>query len=1063
MANLRPAAIALSLLTVVALAPIVQAQQVPEEAYANLKWRLIGPFRGGRSLAVSGSVQRPDEYYFGATGGGLWKTTDAGQTWNCVTDGFLNTSSVGAVAVAPSNPDVIYIGMGEKDIRGDIAEGDGVYKSTDGGKTWTHMGLADTRTIARIIVHPTNPDVVYVGALGHIFGHNEERGLYKSVDGGKSWNKVLYVSDRAGVVDVEFEPGNPDVLYAATWECSRSPWSMNSGGPGSKFFKSADSGRTWTEITRSPGLPKGLIGKIGVDISPADPNRVYAIIEAEDGGVFRSDDRGQTWELVSNNRNFRQRAWYYTHVVADTKDKDTLYILNVQMFRSTDGGRTYQTISTPHADHHDLWIAPDNPDRMIVANDGGGAVSVTRGRNWTAQNFPTAQIYHVSTDNDFPYRLLGAQQDSTTIRIPSRTFGAGIGSADWTSTAGGESGYVAAKPDDPDVVFGGSYGGLLTMRNHRTNQSRNVSPWPDNPMGSGAVDLVQRFQWTFPIVFSPHDPNVLYTCSQYVLKSYNGGETWMKISPDLSRNDPATMGPSGGDITKDNTSVEYYGTVFTLAESPIVPGLMWAGSDDGLIHVGRGGGGLWENVTPRDMPEWGRCSMVDPSPHDPAVAYMAVNNYQNNDLKPYIFRTRNYGKSWQNVVKGIPEGAFLRAVREDPVVRGLLYAGTELGVYVSFDDGEHWQPLQMNLPISPVHDLAVKEGDLCVATHGRSFWILDDLSPIRQLAYGVALDKSHLFKPADAYRVRFGGGGPGGGGGRRPGGIAAAEPMAENPLSGFVVNYWLPGGSQSVRLELVDPFGSVVATQSPQGRDRGLYRTSLWPSYPSYRRFPGMIFWSGGGAIQGPAGLYTVRLTVDGVTQSQTARFLPDPRSGATEADLVEQFRFATQIRDRVSEANDAVVIIRDLRTKLAAAMEGVDDRALRGRVDQFNEALSVIENAIYQTRLQSGQDPLNYPIKLNNKLAALLGVVAGGNYRPTHQSYEVYAMLSGQLQVQLDALAERLRVDLPVINAGLRSKGKDAVVPVDPTRSAGGPAGGDDGDDDFSEWSSPLALRRAA
>jgi len=698
----------------------------------------------------------------------------------------------------------VVAGTGERDIRGNISHGDGAYRSDDGGKTWRHLGLKATQTISRVVIHPTNPDVIYVAALGHIYGPNPERGVYKTTDGGKNWNLVLKGADRAGAVDLAIDPKKPDVLLAAIWDAWRTPFTMNSGGPNSRLMKTSNGGATWEEVSRNPGMPKGTLGKIGVSISPVDPNLFWAIVEAQDGGIFRSDDAGKTWKLTNDNRNWRQRAWYYTHIYADPVNKEGVYVLNVGWGKSTDGGKTFSNLASPHSDHHDLWIAPDDPNRMILANDGGASVSTDGFKTYTEQNYPTAQFYHVSTDNAFPYRILGAQQDNSTVRIASRTQGAGIGSTDWTGTAGGESGYVAAKPDDPDVVFGGSYGGDLSMLNHRTNQNRSVDPWPDNPMGHGAVDLDHRFQWTYPIVFSPHDANTLYTCSQFVLKTTNGGQTWKKISPDLTRNDPTTMGPSGGPITKDNTSVEYYGTVFTVAESPKKRGLIWAGSDDGLIHVTRDGGKTWTNVTPAGMAKWGLVSMLEASPSDPATAYAAVDNHENDDYAPYIYITRDYGKTWSRSVKGIPSDSFVRVVREDRRNPKLLFAGTETGVWASFDAGSNWQPLSLNLPVTPVHDLALKEDDLIAATHGRSFWVLDDITPLQQLAAASAA-KTTFFAPRDAYRVRWGGGGRG-----RGRGAAASGPVGDNPPSGIILNYYLASDAKDVKFELSDAKGEVI-------------------------------------------------------------------------------------------------------------------------------------------------------------------------------------------------------------------------------------------------------------
>jgi photosystem II stability/assembly factor-like uncharacterized protein len=1013
------------------LSSVCLAQTVDPHLYESLKWRQAGPFRGGRSIAVAGSQARPQEYYFGATGGGVWKTTNGGVDWACVSDGFFRTASVGAVAVAPSNPDVVYAGMGESCVRGNISEGDGVYKTTDGGKSWSHMGLAACRTISKIVVHPSNPDVVYVAALGHIYGKNSERGVYKSTDGGRTWQKVLFESDRAGAVIVVMDPSDPETLFAATWEVFRTPFSMSSGGPGSKLWKTTDGGRNWTDLSRRPGLPSGTLGKIGIAVSPANPKRVWAIVEAQDGGIFRSDDAGATWQLTNDDRNWRQRAFYYTHVYADPKDADTMYVLNVGMARSTDGGKTFRGMGTPHSDNHDLWIAPDDPKRMVQANDGGANVSTDGGQTWTEQDLPTAQFYHVSTDNAFPYNILGAQQDNSTVRLASRGSGRGIGRDDWTSTAGGESGYVVAKPDDPDIVLGGSYGGYLEVQNHRTGTSRNINPWPDNPIGHGAESSVHRLQWTFPIVFSHFDPNVVYTCSQYVLRSTNLGGTWTKISPDLSRNDPSTLGPSGGPITKDNTGVEVYATVFTLAESPLRRGVLWAGSDDGLIHVTQNGGGRWMNVTPAGMPKWGLVSLIEASPHDPATAYAAVDNHENDDYSPYLYRTTDSGKTWTKIVKGIPGDTFLRCVREDPVRKGLLFAGGETGIYVSFDAGENWQSLQLNLPVTPIHDIALKDGDLVVATHGRSFWVLDDYTPLRSLP-GADRNRVQFFVPRPVSKAAMGFGGSGRrGGGRRGGGQQEPpENMGENPPGGALVHYWLPKAAKEVSAQVVDSAGAEVGLRTELPSGAGLQRVAL-PAllYPAYRPVPGMIFWAAGPRpIPAAPGTYTVKLTVDGETLTQPFRLLRDPRYESTEADVQAQTAFARAIVARVNEANDAVLQVRDLRRRIEAAAK--DEPSVAADAPALSAKLTRIEEAIYQTKLRSGQDPLNYPIRLNNKIAALLGVVLQGDYAPTTQATEVFRMLSGQLQVQLDLLKNTIEVDLKAFIEKLRKAGKPVINP---------------------------------
>lgn len=1013
-----------------ALAGLAAAQAVDPAAWSGLKWRLVGPFRGGRSIAVAGSQARPQEYYFGATGGGVWKTTNGGEDWTCVSDGFFKTASVGALAQSASNPDVVYAGMGERDIRGNISEGDGVYKTTDAGKTWRNVGLKATRTVARIVVHPTNPDIVYVAALGHVYGPNPDRGVYKSTDGGATWQRVLFVDDRSGAVQIVMDPQNPETLYAATWECFRTPYSLSSGGPGSRIFKTTDGGRTWSDLSRRPGLPLGTLGKIGLTVSPANPKRVWAIVEAQDGGIFRSDNAGDTWELVNSDRNWRQRAFYYTHVIADPKNADSVYVLNVGMGRSTDGGKTFRNVRTPHSDNHDLWIAPDDPNRMIQANDGGANVSKDGGQTWTEQDLPTGQFYHVSTDNDFPYHILGAQQDNSPVRILSRgnTRG-GIGRDDWTSTAGGESGYVTPKPDDPDIVYGGNYSGVLERMDHRNNRSRDVNPWPENPMGHGAEDLVHRMQWTFPIVFSPHNANVLYTCSQYVLMSTNEGQSWKKISPDLTRNDPKTLGPSGGPITKDNTGVEYYATVFTLAESPKRKGVLWAGSDDGLIHVSQNGGGRWTDVTPEGMPKWGLVSLIEASPHDAGTAYAAVDNHENDDYTPYLYRTTDYGRTWTKIVGGIPSDTFMRCIREDPRHKGLLYAGSKNGIFVSFDSGGHWQSLQLNLPVTPIHDLVIKDDDLVVATHGRALWVLDDISPIQQATRFNAA-KTTLFQPRPSYRVLGGGGFGGRGGRRRPGADEERENLGENPPNGIVINYWLAAEAKDVSLEVRDAKGEVVGSRTTLPREKGFQRTTVTGlRYPSYRPVPGMIFWGAGPqTVPVPPGEYTVHLKVDGQTLSQTFRYQKDPRVAASDADLVFQADLARKIIARTNEANDAVVRARDLRAKVEKAIEDAKDPALEPDARTLIGKFTLVEEAIYQTKLRSGQDPLNYPIRLNNKLAALLGYALQGDYRPTDQTVDVFEKLTKELQKELDYLKRTVDVDLKAFNAKLAAKGRAKI-----------------------------------
>ena len=1048
-----------------------QQPRTPNQQSDHLKilqWRSIGPFRGGRSAAVAGITSQPMVYYFGGTGGGVWKTIDGGINWEPVSDNSVfRTGSVGAIAVSDSDPNTVYVGMGESPIRGNVSHGDGVYKSNDAGKTWKRMGLEDTRQIPRIRIHPRNPDIVYVAALGHVWGPNEQRGVFRSKDGGKTWEKVLYKSDKAGAIDLILDPTNPNIIYAGFWEVYRKPWTLESGGPGGGIFKSTDGGDTWTELTRNPGLPRATVGKIGITVSPANPERLWAIVEAEDGGVFRSDNAGTTWIRVNEERRLRQRAWYYSRIYADSKNPETVYVLNTGFYKSNDGGRTYSGISVPHGDNHDLWIAPDDPNRMINSNDGGANVSFNGGRSWTEQDQATAQFYRVALDNDFPYNIYGAQQDNSTVRIPSRTTKAAITVKEWYDVGGGESGWVAPSPRDSRIVYAGSYGGLLTRYDHQTGQLRNVSPYPNNPMGAGAEASKYRFQWNFPIIFSFHDPNTIYAGANVVFRSTNEGQSWEAISPDLTRNDKSKQGPSGGPITKDNTSVEYYDTIFTLMESPLQAGTIWSGSDDGLVYLTRDGGKNWSNVTPSKglMPEWIQINSLDASNHDPATAYLAATMYKWDDYKPYLYKTSDYGKTWKKITNGIPDGAFTRVIREDPNKRGLLYAGTETGLYVSFDDGEHWHSLQFNLPVVPITDLAVhkREKDLVAATQGRSFWIFDDLPLLHQIMDGggfSAVTETKLFHPEESYRI------PGGGGS-----VGASATIGRNPANGAVVYYYLKSKpADEVSLEFLDVGGKSIrkfttrvprpagggatapaATPGPAPAeetfgggggagparvpmDVGLNRFVWDLRYQDAVRFPGMILWAG--EIRGPRitpGKYQLKLTVDGNTLTESLEVRPDPRLSIAAADYTKQLEFALKIRDKLSETHDAIVQIREVRQQVDDLLKRVKDQAsfkvVTDAGSALNKKLTAIEETLYQTRNQSSQDPLNFPIRLNNKLAALAGVVSGGEYAPTEQSYAVYDELVVQIDAQLQQLAKLLKTDLPAFNQLVREQNIPAVV----------------------------------
>lgn len=1025
---LRPHLLATLLLVSSAAGAQEASSGFDSSSFSAMQWREVGPYRGGRSAAVAGIPADRKTYYFGAAGGGVWKTDDGGTSWRNVSDGFFG-GSIGAVAVSEWDPNVVYVGGGEKTVRGNVSHGDGLWRSLDAGKTWKAMGLEDTRHISRIRIHPRDPDLVYVAAMGHLFGPNEQRGVFRSRDGGETWERVHHVNDDAGCVDLAMDPTNARVLYASFWRIRRTPYSLDSGGEGSSIWKSTDGGDTWQEITRNPGLPEGTIGISGVSVSASNPENVYAIIEAEEGGVFRSRDAGETWRRVNSDRDLRQRAWYYTRIYADPTDEEKVYVLNVGFHRSRDGGATYERISVPHGDNHDLWIDPGDTHRMIQSNDGGANVSTDGGETWTDQEGqPTAQMYRVSTDNAFPYRLLGGQQDNSTVRIPSRNLdGGSIDRRSWSSTAGGESGHVVARPDDPDVVYGGSYGGFLTMRNHRTGEMRNIHIWPDNPMGAGAVDQKYRFQWNFPIFTSPHDPNALYAAANVLFRSYDGGASWEQISPDLTRDEESMQQSSGGPITQDNTSVEYYCTIFAAFESPLEEGLIWCGSDDGLIHVSRNGGGTWREVTPPQLPEWTMINGMEPDPFEAGGCYVAATRYKLDDFEPYLLRTKDFGETWERIDAGIPRDHFTRALRADPERAGLLYAGTERGVYVSFDDGNSWSSLQLDLPIVPITDLAVKEGDLVAATQGRGYWILDDLSPLRQYQADLHQGASVLFEPRPTFLA--------GRGGRWGRGGAAGQ----NPPSGVMVHYMLGDLAEGtkVTLEILEEDGSLIRSFAPEGKDRdeaavdlgglpteqGLNRFVWDLAYPGATSFPQMILWSGN--MRGPRavpGNYRARLTVgEGIAEVPFV-VLADPRSSASREDLVAQHEFIAACCETLSEAHDTIRELRGVRKRLQDLTQrlpgGEVAIELREEIKGVEERLGGIEEALYQTQNESRQDPLNFPIRLTDKLAGVKGVAAMGAFAPTAQSYAVRDGLTVEIEGHLEEWRSIRDRDLPRIDS---------------------------------------------
>jgi photosystem II stability/assembly factor-like uncharacterized protein len=1031
---------------------VAQAQQVDRTAatnpvdpkiYGGIKWRLIGPFRGGRALAVTGVPSQPNTYYFGAVAGGVWKTTDGGVSWDPLFD-KQTTSSIGSIAVADSDPNVIYVGTGEACIRGNISFGDGVYRSNDGGKTWTNIGLKDSRHIGKVIVHPANPDVAFVAALGHAYGANTERGIFRTRDGGKTWEKVLYLDERTGGIDIVFDPQNPHVLFAAMWEGYRTPWMLNSGGDKDGLFRSNDDGTTWKRV-ESGGMPEGPLGRIGVAISGADSNVIYALIEAKKGGLFRSDDGGANWSLVNDDHRFRQRAWYFTHVWADPKNAGTVYVANTGLFRSTDGGKSFDRIAAPHGDHHGLWIDPHNPNRMINGNDGGATISIDNGKNWSTQmNQPTAQFYHVTADNDFPYRVYGSQQDNSSVGIATASDRGYIDRADWDAVGGGESGYISVDPRDSQIIYAGSYFGYISRLDRRTNQVQNIQQWPLDPDGYNASVQKYRYTWTMPIVFSPHDPDVLYHSAQVLFRSPDGGHSWQTISPDLTRNDKSKQQDSGGPITKDQASIEFYDLIFTVAESPKRKGLIWVGTDDGLVQLTRDEGKTWTNITPTGFPDWAMISLIEASPFDDGTAYVAVDAHKLDNLKPYLFKTNDFGKTWTPIVTGLPDGSYAHAIREDPKRRGLLYAGTETGIWVSFDDGGHWQPMQLNLPTTPVHDLIVHGDALVAATHGRAFWVLDDLSPLRQANASIATEDAHLFTPASAIRTRMGHT------------LRRRYAIGENPPEGAGVYYYLKVEPKDpVKLAFLDAQEKVIRSYSSEEKKKertseewekdepierlpakaGLNLFTWDLRYESPVKIPGAVYDEGDptGPLSRP-GIVQVRLTVAGKTLTAPLEVKMDPRVKTSSEDLQKQFDLVLKLRDRQDEMNKAILAIRDLRGQLQALEKrlgsGEEAKTVVSASADLRKRISSIEEELIQVNSKASEDELNYPTKLNSKLGYLQAAVDSADAQPTEGEAAVFAELDQQLEVQLLRWRDLLAKDVPALNDTMRKNNVPLIAP---------------------------------
>ncbi len=997
-----------------------------EDLYKGLEYRLIGPFRGGRSAAVTGVPGEPNLFYFGSAGGGIWKTTNGGRTWENISDGFFG-GSIGAIAVSKSDKNVIYVGGGEKTVRGNVSSGYGVWKTEDAGKTWQSLGLKKSRHVSRIAIHPTNANIVYAAVLGNIYKPGNERGIYKSVDGGKTWKKTLFANDQAGAVDLLLDPNNPRILYASTWRIQRTPYSLSSGGEGSALWKSTDSGETWKEISKNEGFPEGTLGIIGVTVSAKNSQRVWAIVENEKkGGLYRSEDGGEKWKKINDERKLRQRAWYYTRIYADTEDENTVYVLNVRYHKSTDGGKSFSTYNAPHGDHHDLWISPENSKQMIIGDDGGAQITYDGGETWTTyHNQPTSQFYRVTTDNHYPYRIYAAQQDNSAVRINYRSNGGSISEKDWESTAGGESAHITVDPNNDDIVYGGSYGGFLTRVNHKTGTVRAVNVWPDNPMGYGAEGMKYRFQWNFPIIFSKHNPKKLYAFSNHVHLSENEGQSWTLLSDDLTRNDSVKLVSSGGPITQDNTGVEYYCTIFAANESPLKEGLLWVGSDDGLVHITKDGGKTWENITPKGLPEWSMINSIEPSNFDEGTCYMAVTRYKLGDFNPYLYKTTDFGKSWTKIINGIDNEHFTRVLREDPKQKGLLYAGTETGMYISFNDGNNWDKFQLNLPIVPITDLVIKDDNLIVATQGRSLWAIDDLTLLHQLNDEVKSKDNFLFAPRDSYRTK-------GRGGRK------SKTAGTNLENGVITYFNIKNYNKkkdSISLTYLSQNGDTLASFNNKAKEKEKKlkvekgaNKFVWNSrIKGAEKLKGMIFWwanfSGAKVVPGP---YKVSLMVNDEEQTKSFKILADPRAEASLEDMKKQYDFVSDVNKTIDKAHQSIKNIRKINKQLDAFTKQYKDdertKDLVKKAEDLKKSFSEVEKALYQTKNRSNQDPLNFPIRLTNKLGHLNSLVTMDDFAPTEQDIAVKNELTKKIDEQLTSFDELISKEIKEFNNSFNS-----------------------------------------
>ncbi|MBK7762260.1 MAG: glycosyl hydrolase [Bacteroidetes bacterium] len=1000
--------------------------------FKHYTYRNIGPFRGGRASGVCGDSKNKQVFYMGSTGGGVWQTKDGGSNWKNISDKYFG-GSIGSIEVSAIDPLIIYVGAGENTLRGNVSEGNGMWKSKDGGKTWSHIGLDDTRHITKIIIHPKDHNIVYCAAIGHLFGPNEERGVFKTINGGKTWEKVLFVNDEVGAVDMAIDFANPDILYASTWRIKRTPYSLESGGEGSGLWKSTDAGQTWKNISKNKGFPKDTLGIIGLSLCASNTDKLYAMVESKSGGLFVSNDAGETWSKQNDESNIRQRAWYFSKISTDPKNDQIVYVGNVEFYKSTDGGKNFQSIGTPHGDHHNLWIDPEDGKRMIIADDGGAQVSFDGGQNWsTYQNQPTAQFYRVTTDNHFPYRILGCQQDNSSVRILSRTYDGGIGAQDWTSTAGFESGHIAVDPLNDDIVYGGNYGGYLSRLNHKTGENRTVSVYPVSPIGEGADTLKYRFQWNFPILFSPHNPKKLYAAANKLFVTEDEGQSWKAISPDLTTNDKSKQVASGGTITKDNTGVEYYCTVFAVAESKIQKDVIWCGSDDGLIHVTKDGGQNWKLVNPKGMPEWMMINCIEPSPFDAATCYVVGTRYKLDDETPYIYKTEDFGVTWKKITNGIDAHHFTRCLRADPNAEGTLYCGTEQGMYMSEDNGLHWKSLQLNLPVVPITDLTIKNDDLIVATQGRSFWVLDQLTILRQLLQWSetgSLKTMKLLTPATCYRMN---------------GYQNKNVKNEgmNPPNGIKLDFYLPKVEDSTKLEisfydeankLLRTFKSGSSTKSESFSIEEGMNTFVWNlQVKGVESMEGMILWNGNiGDYKIPPGKYFAQIKNDKDSIKVPFAVMKDPNYEISESDYKKQYTFLGTIKDKFEETQKTIKNIRNVKGQITSLGDKMGDdypKDLDSIGKSIIKKLNRIEEHLYQTKAKSGQDVLNYPIRLNDKLSGIFDA-ANQHTAPTQSALEAYDEIKGKIDKEIDDFKTILQNEVKTYNNLVHEKSIDLIL----------------------------------